>query len=842
MRSPWHRGGGEDHHAPVEMRFIDMFMTALGSLVFIALLLVFLLPKTSQHGSTNAPTRKQMEELQSENRDLRRQVQLYAQLPRSGKGGLTEDIDIMRRWFGVLVITRGCRAHEPELYARPEGKLVDVKTGAPLPDALEFDASDPSKKTINFGNAYFDIGDGSSSESIGVPGGLSVIPIPSSKVGFTGLTKNGESAKLFYGVSRGAGSWWSIYLGLDDPRSQGEAPCRVRPVFLTSVQGIAADNEVTLTEHQPFAWLRHFKINQDGTTSLITLPENDETFKHDLAAFSGKQSKLLFDRKGLCNTVDAEYALLSPQPPTEEVNPERPAGSTLWSFEDSSLYLVSDAESWKFYFNRPSCDQTAAGAKANRLVFDGKLSDEDNKKTFGGTAYAYSKDCEPVPYPVSGEAPFDLSQVSLRGNEPVRDDDCKVTGSQERIMIFSLRLRTSEDWQKRTAGLIVGEKSTFQECPDCPQMVMVPPGTFVMGSPWHAKPKDDKEPNELWDANRGDPYAGDRTEHQVTIADAFAMGKFDVTVDEFREFVEDSGYEGSEGCFRAGDKPGSTPVAEYSWRNPGFPQNGSEPVVCINWFDAKSYVDWLAKKTGAEYRLLTDAEWEYAARAGTKTAYYFGNDPTVKCKYGKVSECIDGFINTSPVGRYPANGFGLYDMFGNVWQGVQDCWHSTFYGAPDDGTAWPDANCTHQVRRGGSYFVGVASADAFPGVVDDRVNDVGLRVARSISEKDCQAANPVLAIAGCTMIIAAKSSGSSPELAKAYQKRGSAYLKFERFDDAITDYNSALRIEPKSAASLYGRGIAKWKKGDKSSGDDDTEAAKEIKPSIAQEFADGIKG
>lgn len=196
---------------------------------------------------------------------------------------------------------------------------------------------------------------------------------------------------------------------------------------------------------------------------------------------------------------------------------------------------------------------------------------------------------------------------------------------------------------------------TFKDCPQCPKMVVVPAGSFRMGSP-------DREPNRA--ANEG-PI------RPVSFARSFAIGKFELTVEEFEAFVTESGYV-SIGCGLDGDR---------SWRSPGFAQTGRNPVVCVSWPGATAYVQWLSRKTRKPYRLPSEAEFEYAARAGTSTARYWGEDEggcrqmNVLDRRGKTDfpgfpwrslDCDDGFGATAPVGSYPANRFGLHDTLGNV--------------------------------------------------------------------------------------------------------------------------------------------------------------------------------
>ena len=158
------------------------------------------------------------------------------------------------------------------------------------------------------------------------------------------------------------------------------------------------------------------------------------------------------------------------------------------------------------------------------------------------------------------------------------------------------------------------------------------------------------------------------------------------------------------------------------WRSPGFRQTDREPVVCVNWEDARAYTRWLSKKTGKRYRLLSEAEWEYAARGGKRTSYYWGEaswkecahangaDRTFKKRYRnypfKVASCRDDFVQTAPVGSISANGFGLHDIMGNVKKWVADCWNRNYRGAPADGSAWAGGDCSKRVTRGGSWHHG----------------------------------------------------------------------------------------------------------------------------------------
>jgi formylglycine-generating enzyme required for sulfatase activity len=245
-------------------------------------------------------------------------------------------------------------------------------------------------------------------------------------------------------------------------------------------------------------------------------------------------------------------------------------------------------------------------------------------------------------------------------------------------------------------------RSVFQECADCPAMVVVPEGAFTMGSPADEPGRSDDE----------------GPQHRVTIARMFAVGKFDVTKSEFAAFVHAADHDAGTG-----------------WTSPGFAQTSSDPVVNVSWNDAKAYVKWLSAKTGATYRLLSESEWEYAARAGVPTAYYWGaslGTNNANC-FGCGSRW--DFARTSPAGAFAANAFGLYDMHGNAWQWVEDCHHDSYDGAPEDGSPVISGECGQRVYRGGSWYNRprfLRAADRGYFVAPMRVNYLGFRVARTL--------------------------------------------------------------------------------------------------------------
>ena len=239
----------------------------------------------------------------------------------------------------------------------------------------------------------------------------------------------------------------------------------------------------------------------------------------------------------------------------------------------------------------------------------------------------------------------------------------------------------------------------FRDCSSCPEMVVIPAGTFRMGSPASEEGRYDRE--------------GPR--HSVEVS-SFALGRYEVTRDEYRAFVEATGHPSS-GCWTP-NAGGWTNDEDASWREPGFAQGSRHPAVCVNWNDARAYVRWLSRETGESYRLPSEAEWEYAARGDTKVSRYWGDSSSSQCGHANgadaaakrvyshwtVAACDDGAVRTTSVGSYSANGFGLFDVLGNVWEWTEDCWHGNYTGAPRDGTAWTSGgDCSGRVLRGGSW-------------------------------------------------------------------------------------------------------------------------------------------
>jgi formylglycine-generating enzyme required for sulfatase activity len=275
--------------------------------------------------------------------------------------------------------------------------------------------------------------------------------------------------------------------------------------------------------------------------------------------------------------------------------------------------------------------------------------------------------------------------------------------------------------------------TVFRDCPDCPELVKIPAGSFSMG----AQPGDQ--------ADRPEEHPA----HAVTIAKPYALMKTEVTRDQFAAFVTATDRDMSGGCYMADGGDGKwNDGGDYM--QPGIAQAGDHPVVCVSDSDAADYADWLSAQTGKRYRLPTDAEWEYAARAGKKTSWPWGNNiGNTGCKYmnamdasghkgypiNQAMACNDTFATTAPVGSFPANGFGLHDMLGNVWEWVSDCWHDTYQGAPADASSWQDGNCSKRAMRGGAWLENPWDSRfsvRWPADVGSRETSIGFRLARDL--------------------------------------------------------------------------------------------------------------
>ncbi len=268
-----------------------------------------------------------------------------------------------------------------------------------------------------------------------------------------------------------------------------------------------------------------------------------------------------------------------------------------------------------------------------------------------------------------------------------------------------------------------GAGETFRDCPDCPEMVFVPAGEFMMGSP----------------GGEGEVRFRDEGPlHHVSVRQPFAIGKYEVTFAEWDACVAGGGCNN----YRPDDK---------GWGR------GKRPVINVSHEDTKYYTAWLSLETGLAYRLPSESEWEYAARANTSSARYWGTRANQACSYANVAdrsmkekysswiifECRDGYVHTSPVGKFRANAFGLHDMLGNLREWAEDCWTDGYAGAPSDTNVWTDGDCRQRVLRGGSWVSKPWTVRfAYRYRIDNyfRYLDIGFRVARPPG--NAQAADP----------------------------------------------------------------------------------------------------
>ena len=289
-------------------------------------------------------------------------------------------------------------------------------------------------------------------------------------------------------------------------------------------------------------------------------------------------------------------------------------------------------------------------------------------------------------------------------------------------------------------------------------MTLIPAGEFKMGSGESAEATAaffNKTYGE--DLLTADFFKDEHPQHRVRITKPFYLGTYHVTRGQFRQFVADTAYKtdaekgvGFKGAFGWNPDKGFDLNEKYSWRNAGFEQTDEHPVVSVSWNDAVAFCKWLSKKEGKTYRLPTEAEWEYACRAGTTTRYSSGDDPETLAKVGNVADATakakfpdwkwtikasDGYVFTAPAGKFKPNAFGLYDMHGNAWQWCADWYGAEYYAkSPADDPTGPDSG-DDRVLRGGSWIlrpIDSRSAARLRGAPDLRYRDSGFRVARTL--------------------------------------------------------------------------------------------------------------
>ncbi|MEG3619779.1 SUMF1/EgtB/PvdO family nonheme iron enzyme [Magnetovibrio sp. PR-2] len=338
---------------------------------------------------------------------------------------------------------------------------------------------------------------------------------------------------------------------------------------------------------------------------------------------------------------------------------------------------------------------------------------EASKREWGAWQKKMNKDYDKVVAYLGRDVTFDLKKAALerfvKGYEtdnPYSDSDESLRQNAKRqlaALVPPKRPKPTSPVRKTGGGNNAGE--VFQDCPDCPEMVIVPAGSFRMG-----------------DLN-GDGESNESPVHTVNIGYSFAVGKYEVTFGEWDACVRDGGCEGG------GDAKNKRPAHDEGWGR------GSRPVTNVSWNDAQKYVKWLSRKTGKRYRLLSESEWEYVARAGTHTKYHWGN------VIGKNNANCDGCgsrwdnARTAPVGSFQPNAFGLHDTLGNVWEWIQDCYVDNYRSVPTDGRAMEKKGSCDRVGRGGGWSISPSEFNsAYRGWLNPktRFSGIGIRLARDL--------------------------------------------------------------------------------------------------------------
>ncbi|MDN7561088.1 formylglycine-generating enzyme family protein [Burkholderia orbicola] len=306
------------------------------------------------------------------------------------------------------------------------------------------------------------------------------------------------------------------------------------------------------------------------------------------------------------------------------------------------------------------------------------------------------------------------------------------------VLVIFLTAFISHVAMSDAAAWQVKKLDHFRDCDNCSEMVMIPSGEYQMGATEEEFIGQDKKYQFM--------YAMETPRHTVKIK-AFSIAKFHVTRKQFSIFARETGFSGK-GCriFKNGDWEFDL---NANWENPGFKQTDSDPVVCVSWGDAQLYIAWVNEKVKPlnkhRYRLPTEEEWEYVARAGTTTPTYWSGNRSEQCKYENArdesaevlgsdvpaAQCNDGYIWTSPVGSFLPNPWGLYDMLGNAKQWVNDC-SDVDYNTPAVSVPNPVTSCRGHILRGASWAAipfAVRSASRAGNPSDSRNSTNGFRLA-----------------------------------------------------------------------------------------------------------------
>jgi formylglycine-generating enzyme required for sulfatase activity len=335
--------------------------------------------------------------------------------------------------------------------------------------------------------------------------------------------------------------------------------------------------------------------------------------------------------------------------------------------------------------------------------------------------------------------------------QAARDADRRRKEADEAARLDAERRRKAAEEASKRQALLDLEKQrkaeeerarrpdeAFKDCDTCPEMVQVPAGEFLMGS-------------SKVEIDSGGGAANEGPQRKVAIKQPLAVGRYEITKDQIEAFVQTTGYSVGDKCWTL---EGNAPKEREgrSFRNPGYPQAGTHPAVCVSWQDAKAYVAWLTKTTGKVYALLSEAQWEYVARAGTTGRYPLGSSEADLCALGNGADqaasastlpadwdylfCDDRHVHTAPVGSFKPNAFGIFDLMGNAWEWVEDCYGESLAGAPADGQASMRGDCQLHAVRGGSWsatarMLRMAVRGKAP--AGSRFDDVGFRVVRTLA-------------------------------------------------------------------------------------------------------------
>jgi formylglycine-generating enzyme required for sulfatase activity len=385
-----------------------------------------------------------------------------------------------------------------------------------------------------------------------------------------------------------------------------------------------------------------------------------------------------------------------------------PAGLAALEAPENTLAMFSAAPG-KLIVERTSANSLFASELLKELRAPNAAAEELFNRVRMGVSRASNN--EQIPW-VSSSL-IDEFYFGSSGKTAPTETPTRVAGSD------NIPLTQEREW-------LLKPKDTFKECADCPEMVLVPAGEFMMGSP-------ESEPER---------FVQEGPQHRVKLGRSFALGKLKITRDQFEAFVRETNYSTGDRCYtvengRVEDRAGR------SFRNPGFVQEGNHPVVCVNWDDARAYVAWLAKKTGKLYRLASESEWEYAARATTTTPFWWGSTiSTDQANYDGNSVYAGGSKGenrqkTVAVDGFKPNAWGFYQVHGNAFEWVEDCWNDGYSNAPVDDSVMLAGNCTRHVRRAGAWNYPAATLraayrDSRPATT--RASNTSLRVARTVNQ------------------------------------------------------------------------------------------------------------